>query len=230
MLKSKRLNQRRWNWTTEQLSQVKNEFPHIQTKLLAQKIGCSVSALNAKAYVLGLKKTAEYLSLPQSGRMQPGDVRGASSRFVPEQEPWNKGTHFTAGGRSAETRFKPGGRPHTWVPVGTYRINGDGMLELKVNDLPGANHVRWHPVSRLVWIEANGPVPANHIVVFKPGRATTVLERITPDAVECISRAENARRNHPRNHSPELAKLVQLKGAITRQVNRIQREAQEQSA
>nr|WP_315206812.1 hypothetical protein [uncultured Albidiferax sp.] len=116
------------------------------------------------------------------------------------------------------------------MPVGSYRINSDNVLELKVNDLPGANHVRWHPVARLVWIKANGPVPANHIVVFKAGRATTVLERITPDAVECISRGENARRNHPRTKSPELAQLVQLKGAITRQVNRIHREAQEQSA
>ncbi len=39
------------------------------------------------------------------------------------------------------------------------------------------------------------------------------------------SRAEIARRNHPMNKSLELARLVQLKGAITRQVNRIAREA-----
>ncbi|WP_367846425.1 hypothetical protein [Rhodoferax sp. WC2427] len=118
-------------------------------------------------------------------------------------------------------------RPHTWLPIGSYRINSCGVLERKVNDLPGANHVRWHPVARLIWEEANGPVPKNHIVVFKPGRASTVLERITLDCVECISRGENIRRNHPRSKSPELAKLVQIKGAITRQVNRIQREADE---
>ncbi|MFD1839535.1 hypothetical protein [Paracidovorax cattleyae] len=70
-------------------------------------------------------------------------------------------------------------------------------------------------------------MPDGHICVFKPGQRTTVLEEITADRVECISRAENARRNHPRNKSPELAKLVQLKGAITRQVNRIAREAKE---
>ena len=65
---------------------------------------------------------------------------------------------------------------------------------------------------------------------FKPGMKTNVLEQITLDRVECISMAENARRNHPRNKHPELAKLVQLKGAITRQVNRINREAQEATA
>jgi hypothetical protein len=59
----------------------------------------------------------------------------------------------------------------------------------------------------------------------------TVLELITPDAVEAITRGENARgenarRNHPKNKSPELARLYQLKGAITRQVNRINKEAE----
>jgi hypothetical protein len=50
---------------------------------------------------------------------------------------------------------------------------------------------------------------------------------ITADKLECISRAQHAHRNHPRNKSPELAKLAQLKGAITRQVNRINREHEE---
>lgn len=67
-------------------------------------------------------------------------------------------------------------------------------------------------------------------MVFKPGMKTAVLEEITLDRVECISLAENARRNHPRNKHPEYARLVQLRGAITRQVNRINREAQEATA
>ena len=57
------------------------------------------------------------------------------------------------------------------------------------------------------------------------GRFRLVEADITVDKVECITRAQNAQRNHPRNKSPELAKLCQLKGAITRQVNRITQEA-----
>ena len=56
---------------------------------------------------------------------------------------------------------------------------------------------------------------------------TNVLEEITVDRLECISMAENAQRNHPRSRNPELARLVQLKGAITRQVNRIAKESQQ---
>lgn len=77
-----------------------------------------------------------------------------------------------------------------------------------------------------MWAAAHGPIPPRHIVVFKPGHKTTKPEHITADKLECITRAENARRNHPISHSPELAKLVQLKGAITRQVNRIRKESQ----
>jgi hypothetical protein len=52
---------------------------------------------------------------------------------------------------SRATQFKPGMRPHTWVPVGSYRIVEGPVLERKVNDLPGLNAVRWKPVSRVVW-------------------------------------------------------------------------------
>lgn len=42
-----------------------------------------------------------------------------------------------------------------------------------------------------------------------------------------MSRHENMRRNsYHTNYPPEVARLVQLKGAISRQVNRIKKEAQ----
>ncbi len=79
---------------------------------------------------------------------------------------------------------------------------------------------------RLVWIAANGPVPEGHIVVFKPGRRTTELKEITPDAVELITRVENMRRNTVHAKYPrELARLVQLRGVLSRQINRKAKEA-----
>lgn len=133
--------------------------------------------------------------------------------------PWNKGTHFIAGGRSADTRFGKGMKLHTWVPVGTYRIVPDGILEQKVNDKPGPNHVRWHPVHRIVWEATHGPVPAGHAVVFKAGRRTNVLEQITVDKLDCITRQQLMQRNsmHARL-PPELANAVQLLGALKRKI------------
>jgi hypothetical protein len=89
---------------------------------------------------------------------------------------------------------------------------------------------RWVGVHRLVWEQINGPIPDGYVVCFRAGCFSTDVEKITIDALELVHRGELARRNHPRSRSPELAKLVQLKGAITRQVNRIAREAKEQES
>ena len=78
-----------------------------------------------------------------------------------------------------------------------------------------------------MWERAHGAIPAGHAVVFRPGRFTTNPDAITEDGLELVTRAELMRRNTIHNYPPELARLVQLKGAITRQVNRIAGKAQE---
>lgn len=210
-------------------------FPVHPTAVVAAALDVSYRAVAQKAAALDLRKSPEYLASAASGRIQRGrtDPRMIATQIKPGSVPWNKGMKGLCHEGCKPTQFKKGSRPHTWLPIGSVRVVPGGsahttwILEKKVNDLPGPNHVRWHPVHRLVWEVANGPVPAGHIVVFKPGMRTVVLEEITLDRIELITRAENARRNHPRSRDPELARLVQLKGAITRQVNRIAREAQE---
>lgn len=149
-----------------------------------------------------------------------------ANQFKVGHAPWNLGTHFVAGGRSAETRFKKGAlmgaAQHNYVPIGSHRLTADGYLERKMNDdLSLAPSRRWTAVHRLIWIAAHGPIPKNHVICFLPGKHTNDLELLTLDRLECISRATLAQRNHPRSISPELGRLVQLKGAINRQVNRI---------
>lgn len=149
-----------------------------------------------------------------------------ASRFKPGNAAWNKGVKGWCPPGSKATQFQPGNLPHTWMPVGSYRVGKDGDLQIKWRDCPGATHLCWKPVARLVWEAYHGPIPHGMIVIFKPGTRSSKVEEIRIQNLECITKAENARRNHPRNKSPELARLVQLKGAITRQVNRIAREAE----
>jgi hypothetical protein len=229
MTKSRGILAQRRPWTALEEQLLRELYPDLPCVDVAALLDRSCLAVYQVARRLDLFKSDAFHASDMSGRVQRGRLSPAmkATQFKPGIVPWNTGTHWVAGGRSAETRFKKGHKPQTWVPVGSFRISGDGALERKVNDLPGPNHVRWHPVSRLVWEAANGVVAKGHMVVFKPGRKTQVLEEITLDRLECISRAENARRNHPRSSNPELAKLVQLKGAITRQVNRIARESKE---
>lgn len=202
-------------WTPEQVAALRLAYPDNDADVVAKVLGHSKGSVYRKAAKLGLKKSDAFRA-----RVDP---RVQSTKFQPGNQPWNKGISYPSTGRAVETQFKPGHKPATTLPVGSYRINKDGHLQRKIGETPGCNSKRWRGVAELVWVEANGPLPPKHIVVFRPGQKTAVLEQITLDRVECISRAENARRNHPVNKSPELAKLVQLKGAITRQVNRINR-------
>jgi hypothetical protein len=222
----------RLRWTPAEVDLLAAMYPHCHTTDVAAWLDRPVPRVYAAAQARDIRKSVEFLASVTAGRIQRGKKhpKMMATQFQPGLVPWNKGTHYVAGGRSAQTRFKPGTKPHTTMPLGSYRINPDGHLQRKVSEARGSNSKRWRNVAELVWVEANGPLPAKHLVVFKPGQRTAKLEEITLDRVECISMAENARRNHPRNRSPELARLVQLKGAITRQVNRITREAEQRSA
>lgn len=222
-------------WTDPELTLLAEMYPHCSTADVAAWLGRREGTVYMAANSRGIRKSAEYLASVSSGRIRRGrqDPRMVATQFRKCQESWSKGTKGLVGVQEAcrATQFKPGRRPEesrNYKPIGSLRVNCDGILERKVTDdrsiVPAR---RWVAVARLVWEAAHGPIPAGHIVCFRPGLHTTDADLLTVDRLECITRAENARRNHPRTRSPELGKLVQLKGAITRVVNRIAREAQE---
>lgn len=176
-----------------------------------------------KANSLGLKKSPEFLASANSGRLRKGDRRGAGTRFQKGTEPHNKGVKgWQAGGNAETTRFSKGQKSHNWKPIGSERLTKDGYLQRKVTDT-GYPPRDWRMVHVVLWEESNGPLPEGHILVFRNGNVTD----IRLDNLECISRAENMRRNNIHNLPKELVEVCQLKGAITRQINkRAKREKQ----
>lgn len=220
-------------WSSDEVAMLLELYQHVSTADIAARLGRGLRSTYQKANGLGLKKCDAYLSSDASGRIKRGShPASALKRFRPGLVPWNKGVKFDAGGRSVETRFKAGqmmgAAKRNYVPIGSYRLTKDGYLEQKTTDDQAVSPARrWKPVTRIVWESQCGPIPAGHIVVFKLGMFSNKLDEITIDRLECISRAEAVQRNHPRAKSPELGKIYQLKGAITKQVNRINREANE---
>ncbi|WP_454710996.1 HNH endonuclease [Cupriavidus nantongensis] len=219
-------------WSDIDLAIIQQFYPNSRTEDIAAALGRPLSSVYNKALGMGLRKTLEYLNSPDAHRLD--GVKGSQTRFLKGNQPWNAGTKGTSGlhPNTVRCHFRKGerrGAANTnYVPIGSERITKDGYLERKVTDDPNIVPARrWVGVHRLVWEAAHGPIPPGHAVAFLPGRRTTDAALITEDALELVSRGELARRNHPRARSPELAQLVQLKGAITRQVNRISREAKE---
>jgi hypothetical protein len=224
-------------WTDAELELLRSMYPDAHGEDVAAFLGRSVKQVYSAAKMHGIRKSAEYLASDTACRIQRGhqNANMIATRFKSGIVPWNTGLKGVTGVQQAcrRTQFKKGRPPQearNYVPIGSHRITKDGALERKVTDDPSLYPARrWVPVARIVWEAVNGPIPRAHVVIFKPGQHTTVVQEITVDRLECISRAELARRNHPRLKSPELARLVQLKGAITRQVNRITREASERA-
>lgn len=222
----------RKRWVPEEIAVLQAQYPDHSAAAVGQLLGRAAGSVHQKAAALGLKKSAAFLASDSAGRVQRGQQHPAmvATRFQAGAAPWNKGVAYDAKGRSHETRFKKGVLNGTaaklWKPVGAYRLC-EGQLQIKTGTTPGPNNLRWTPVTRMVWVAAHGPMPAGHIVVFKPGLSTNVLEDITPDRLDCITRAENARRNsvHTR-YPPEVARLVQLRGALNKQINKRQKAAQ----
>lgn len=225
---------KRIRWTPAKLAKLRRLYPITRTSEMAKMLGASLRATYTQARKLGLRKAPEYLAdTARSGRTN--GQRGLTTRFKAGQTPWNKGRKgWKAGGRAATTQFKPGRPAHesrNYVPIGTYRINHDGYLEQKTTDDRSlAPARRWVGVHRLVWEAANGPVPPGHAVVFRPGRRTAELERITVDGLELIPRAELMRRNSHHNLPPEVSQLIQLRGALNRKIRNRTKAREEQDA
>jgi hypothetical protein len=219
MTKSKGILGPRAGWTDEQLDMLRQLYPKFKTEDVATMIGHSLYSVYGKANALGLAKTPEYLASPVACRLRRGEHVGQAFQFLKGHQPWNKGKKGVMTG-GEQTRFKPGQQPHNTLPIGSLKYDKSGVLLQKISDAKGNNSVRWRGVHELVWVAANGPLPPKHIVVFKPGMRTNVFEKITIDKVECISLAENMKRNTVHNMPRELVDLVRLRAVLTRSINR----------
>lgn len=221
-----RKNRTQYPWTEADAQKMRDLYPSTRTADLAVLLGAPLDLVYRKAQSMGLKKSQAFEATDKSGRIFIGGTLGKKTQFSTGQKPWNAGLKgFQPGGRSVATQFKPG--QHTgaaafnWVPIGSYRVAAkDNYLQRKTTDA-GLGPRDWTSVHRLVWEATHGPVPADHVVVFLPGRKSTELECITLDAIECVTRAELMRRNSIWAKDYQMGRLYQLKGAINRQVNRL---------
>ena len=200
-------------WTARQVDLLRQLYPSTASATIAERMGIKTTQVYHKAHKLGLKKSAEFYATRDAGRLD--GVRGQQTRFKPGHQTWNKGMNFTAGGRSKETQFQPGTRPHTWRPIGTERVSADGYLERKITDT-GCTRRDYVPVHRIVWREAGRDIPPRHALVFRDGNK----RNFDLDNLELVTRQELMRRNSYHNNYPKtIGELIQLRGALVRKIN-----------
>lgn len=209
---------KRRRWQDEEIALLERNYPNTSTKALSLALRRTESSVYARAGLMGLRKSEEYLAGPDACRLRRGDNVGAAHRFPPGHVPANKGLRRPgwSRGRMAETQFKRGNHPHTWKPIGSTRYSKEGYLQRKVSDT-GYPPRDWVGVHVLMWIEANGPVPKGFVVSFKDGNKA----HLSLDNFALISRQELMRRNTIHNYPPELVDVIRLGAAVKRELRSI---------
>jgi hypothetical protein len=225
-------------WTDDDRQFMRWLYPHVKTDKIAVLLGRGVSTVYQQAAKMGLRKTEEFRTSAESGILRKGEWHEGSvaTRFQKGQTPANKGLRRPgyAPGRMRETQFKKGCRTgvaaENWCPIGTIRADSEGYLRVKVREgtkgeAYGFGNTRiWPLLQRHVWEQEKGPIPPGHVICFVNGdRSNSAIENL-----ECISRADLARRNAMwRRYPRDLALAIQMNGALKRKMRRLNREQHE---
>lgn len=203
-------------WTETEIQQLVASYANELTATLAARLGRQLGTVYQKAAALGLKKSPAYMASAAAGRIQLGRQHPAmlASQFKPGQQVWNAGMKGWAAPGTEATRFKPGSTPQNRKEVGALRINSDGQLDIKLHE--GLRS--WVQLSHYCWWCEHGEWPPQGMVLrFLNGDQHD--PRI--ENLKLITRQENMRLNSVHTkYPPEVARLVQLRGALNRQIHR----------
>jgi phage protein len=104
---------------------------------------------------------------------------GLTGRFEKGITPHNKGKKFLGTGN--KTTFRKGATPHNKMKVGEDTITTDGYVKTKI-----AEPDVWEYKHKLIWIEANGPIPEKHSIIFADGNKLN----LSIDNLLLVSKAE----------------------------------------
>jgi hypothetical protein len=186
-------------WTIEQLDLLREIYPEIHSKKVAEMLGKRQAQVAAKASSLKLKKSAAFFASPESGRINKNNDIGASTRFYKNGPGWNKGkkmVDYMSPENIEKTKkghFKKGIDPHNTVPVGFERISKDGYIEVKFQHTKGAGskNRNFEFKHRLMYVEHYGPIPEGMIVTIEGGDKIN----FNPGDLVLKSRKENMLQN-----------------------------------
>jgi hypothetical protein len=208
-------------WTLNETLYVVNHYPHERTANIAKALGRSEKSIYMQAKLRGVKKSSEFLKSEASGRRNVLSEKSKSTRFKKGHKPFNKGKKRSEYmdkeviEKVKKTQFKKGHEPKN--------TKYDGALSVrKSHDTHPYVYVRvskarWRLLHRVLWEKHYGPIPKGHNIVFKNRDQFDI--RI--ENLEMVSDKELMLKNSVQRYPEELRRLIQAKGALNRQINKI---------
>lgn len=110
--------------------------------------------------------------------------------------------------------YKKGYTPCNSRPIGSTRIDSQGNIVVKI-----AEPRVWILLHKKIWEDANGPIPDDHIIVYKDGNKMNCQL----DNLLLMSRRDHMLKNTVHNLPPEIKELINLRGNLIRCINHRER-------
>lgn len=202
----------RSTFTTEEDQFIRENYLTMPVKTIGHRLkrsGCGISGRIKKLKLIIPREIIEQ--------------RKKDSVFKPGQIPFNKGKKLTdfmspeAIENSKMHRFKIGNIPKNALADGTevtreYKKSGRIYTMIKV---PGKTKLIHKSI--YVWeTHHKKKCPSQHNIVFKDGNT----QNFEIKNLECLSNAELMSRNTMHRFPQEMREIIQLKGCVTRQINK----------
>lgn len=210
------------NWskrlTDEQRQYVAEHYATMTATDIALHLHCSKHQVWNYANSHGLHKEEGFIQ--RVGKANSQHPKSIATRFKKGNIPVNKGVKGygnmseKAKGNMMRTQFRKGNKPHNWKPIGSERISADGYRLIKIQDGKGKHN--WQLEQIIVWEKANGKLEKGTCLWHKDGN----LLNNNIENLEAISREEMMNRNTMHRLSPEVKRLINLKGVLNRQINK----------
>jgi hypothetical protein len=195
----------------------KSEDDFIRANYLIMPVTQMSAALGRAKNVAGQRLKLLGLTIPkdiieqrkQIGRLKTGNIPANKGKK------WKEFMSKEAMRNSRKTTFKKGGLPATTLYNGCITIRTD-KRGIKYKFIRIRKAV-WLPLQRHIWQQANGKIKRGRKIVFKDGDPMNC----NINNLECLTSKELMIRNSYHSRFPKsIANIIQLRGALTRQINK----------
>jgi len=207
-------------WSAAEDDRLRSIYSDMPTSEVAKILGRSICGVNGHAQKLGLVKTQAYLDSPAACRLRRSPNPGIAFRFPKGHVPANKGMRMPgwAPGRMAETEFKKGQVSRNAMPMWSFRMV-DGYLMLKTGKAHAAPNTGWEYVHRLIWEQANGPLP--HWTLARLWWKDGDHLNCALSNLELLAGKDHVARTTVHRLPEPLRRVIQLTGVLKRKIRKI---------
>ena len=198
-------------WTKQEINFITDNYSDMNTADIATILNRPLSGVYGKAYIMGLKKSKDYMTKLLAIESAKLKELGKTYQFKTGNKPYNYGQKMSTilYEKCQKTMFKKDRKPHNTRQEGEESKSTDGYTYVKIADND------WRLKHRVIWEKINGPIPNDHIVVFKDNNLTN----FDINNLQLITKADNMLRNTIHQYPQPIQDIIKLNNKLKKKIN-----------